>query len=472
MRAFPVLAALLLVLVAVGGGLPALGTVPTDAASRTVLAPGTATEARPVSGVPVATPAAPTVDPSRSVANTSGQVRNATEPNVSRILSLPPGPAPTTAIESVTIDVGIATSFGTNASAARMETIALRERVTSADTTAERRRLALGAVDDIETRTTALRLKYQTAVREYANGGTTARNLVVELARIQANADELAARLRALTALAEEPGGFELDTARVQSLLYDLETFGGPVTERVVTALRGDEDPTRVYVGATGASVAVTTLDDDAYVREVYRADLRRFNGTGIRAEVARNVTARSYPEIWAARTSTSGSGEGGTFVYEVTYPSGHLTAFVDGGTERVFSEHQRINVTTLPNWPVANNTQNGLTLSVNRTYAGGPLRITLVDADTGDPVDATVQLGRGGDSITVGRTGADGTLLTLSPQGQYYVTAVQTDTANAANVYTSAIEPVTVAEAFDRNASTRPDGEDGTATTPTDGST
>ena len=444
MRAFPVLAALLVVCVAVGGAAPAYGAG--DAPARAVPSTGTGVGSTPSTDAPTAggpgAPAATTV---------AANATNATEEvNVSRVLSLPSGSTPASAIEAITVDAGVAVSFGTNASAARMETLALRERVRRAETEEARSQALLDGMNDVEKRAVTLRTRYRSEVRSYADGETTATDLVVELARISAEADALAHRVRVLSTLAEDVEGFSIDSSRTQSLLYDLQTFGGPATDRAVAALRGTEDPTRLYVAATGANVTLTTVTGGEFVREAYRADLRRLDGSTIQPEVAQSVTARSYPEIWAAKTSTSGSGRGGTFLYRVAYPGGRLTTFVDGGSERVFKEYQRINLTTFPSGPVANNTQNGLTLSVNRTYAGGPLRISLVKAATGEPVDATVQLGRGGDSVTVGQTGDDGVLWTLSPREQYYVTAVQTTTASAAIVDTSAVAQATVAEAFD----------------------
>ncbi|ESP89292.1 DUF7094 domain-containing protein [Candidatus Halobonum tyrrellensis] len=486
MRASPVLAALLLVCVAVVGGVtPLAGTVRPDAPARNAAAVGTGTVGASVPGVAAdadgnATPAADSSGVDAPLPPTDASVAdpvpvaavNATNVtgtvNVSRVLWLPSGATPVTRMDSVTIDAGVAVSFGTNRSAERMETIAVRERVRSADGAEARSQAILDGMNAVERRAVTLRTRSRSTVRSYANGELTATDLVVERARIRAEAGALANRVRLLSTLAEDVEGFSLNTGRTQSLLYDLETFGGPVTDRAVAALRGSGDATRLYVSATGTNVVVTTVTDGEYVRETYRGDLRNLDGSSIQPAVAQAVTARSYPEIWDARTATSGSGRGGTFIYRVAYPGGQLTAFVDGGSERVFEEHQRINLTTFPSTTVANNTQNGLTLSVNRSYAGGPIRLELTDASTGEPVDGTVQLGRGEDSTTVGRTGEDGVLWALSPRGTYYVTAVEIGTPNAVIVETSPVEPETVADTFDASEV----GDNGTATTPTSGGT
>lgn len=428
MRAVPVLCALLVVCVAIGGA----------------------------ATMPAATPAAePTGGDVAAVSATATNVTgtNATV-NVSRILALPAGDAPRATIEPVSLDAGIAVGFGTNVSGMRMETLALRETIETAPTADARSQEILEGTNEVEQRAVTLRTRYRTVVASYAAGDLSATELVVELATVRAKANALADRIRMLVELAETTEGFSLESGRVQPLLFDLGTFGGPVTDRAVAAIRGDEDRVRIYVAASGPNVALTTVTDDEYVREAYLATHRQLDGSAIQPAAARNVTARSYPEIWAARTSTSGAGEGGTFVYEVAYPTGQLTAFVDGGTERVFKEYQRVNLSAFSGGPVVNDTQNGLTLSVNRTYAGGPLRVSVVDADTGEAVDATVRLGSGGDSDSVGRTGDDGVLWTLSPRGQYYVTAVQPDSVSAVIIEEiSPVDPATVAEAYDGNA-------------------
>ena len=63
----------------------------------------------------------------------------------------------------------------------------------------------------------------------------------------------------------------------------------------------------------------------------------------------------------------------------------------------------------------------------MNRTYPGGPLRVRLTQAETGDPVDANVTIGRdGGESRLVGATGDDGELWTVSPGSRFTVTAIR----------------------------------------------
>ncbi|OYR44730.1 hypothetical protein DJ74_17340, partial [Halorubrum sp. Ea8] len=61
------------------------------------------------------------------------------------------------------------------------------------------------------------------------------------------------------------------------------------------------------------------------------------------------------------------------------------------------------------------------------RSYAGGPVTVTVLDEETGDPApDVTVTKSVGdGDSRTIGTTDADGVVRTLSPAEPYRITVV-----------------------------------------------
>ena len=425
MRAIPVLLAALLVCAAVGAG--ALPVADRDRPAASTVGPTTA-------DAPAATAA------------------NATDGTTPvRVLSLNDSDAAAADIDVVTIDAGSAAGFGADASAARVETLALRERVERANTSDERQIRILDGLNEVDKQAITLRSRQEAAIADYAAGEITADELLVELARIRASAAVLEDRVELLTELAAETEGFSLDDSRVFPLLYDLRTFDGPVRERTVRALEGDRDAsTRVYVAATDDGVVVSTVADDQYVREAFRADLHDRSGAGINEGTAQNVTQRSYPEIYDAAAGTvSGQGSGGTFLFDLAYPNGTLTAFVGGGTERVFMEHQRVDLAGVPAGSTVSRTLD-LTLRVNRTFPGGPLRVAVVDPTTGEPVDAVVKLGReGGESTEIGTTGDDGVLWTVSPRGEFVVTVVEVGSTDVSTVGVTPTEPVAVEGAF-----------------------
>ncbi|QZP37216.1 DUF7094 domain-containing protein [Halobaculum magnesiiphilum] len=434
MRVIPVLVAVLLVSVAVGGAL----AVPDR---------GGTTSAVPDS--PTTTTATETPDAAESASTATVAAINGTAPI--RVLSLEGNGSVASDIDVVTVDAGTATTFGANASAERIETIALRERIASANTSDERQIRILDGLNEVDKDLITLHSRHREAVAAYHAGEISAREFLIELARVRAEAAVLEDRVRMLDRLAEETDDFALDDSRVFPVVYDLRTFDGPVRSRTTAALEGEPGAsTRVYVEATESGIVLSTVADGRYVREAFRGDLRERDDTSIDEETAQNVTARSYPEVWAATGgSVAGQGSGGTFLFDLSYPNGTLTAFVGGGTERVFMEHQRVDLAAVSGGEAVTRTLD-LALTVNRTFPGGPLRVAVTDPQTGEPVDAVVKIGReGGESTDVGTTGTDGVLWTVSPRGEFVVTVVEVGSTEVSTINVAPTDAVTVDEAF-----------------------
>ncbi len=369
-----------------------------------------------------------------------------------RVLSLDANGSVASDIDVVTVDAGTATGFGANASAARIETIALRERITSANDSDERQIRILDGLNEVDKDVVTLHSRHREAIAAYHAGEISGKEFLVELARIRATAAVLEERVLMLDRLADDTDDLALDDSRVFPVVYDLRTFDGPVRSRAAAALDGEPGAsTRVYVATTETGIVLSTVADGQFVREAFRSDLRQRDDTSIDEETAQNVTARSYPEVWAATGgSVAGQGSGGTFLFDLAYPNGTLTAFVGGGTERVFMEQQRVDLAAVSTGEAVTRTLD-LTLTVNRTFPGGPLRVAVTDPQTGEPVDAVVKIGReGGESTDVGTTGADGVLWTVSPSDEFVVTVVEVGSTEVSTRSVTPTEPVTVADAFE----------------------
>lgn len=434
MRAIPVLVAVLLVSAAVAGAV----AVPDRDGSGTLAAGGPSTPAATASPV---TPG-PTSEIRMAAINGSAPIR---------VLSLEGNGSVTSGIDVVTVDAGTATEFGASASVARVETIALRERITNASGSDERQIRILDGLNEVDKEVITLHSRHREAIGAYHAGELSGKEFLVELARIRASAAVLEERVLMLERLAEATDDFGLDDSRVYPVVYDLRTFDGPVRSRTAAALDGDPgSSTRVYVATTESGIVLSTVADGQFVRETFRGDLRERDDASIDEETAQNVTARSYPEVWAATGgSVAGQGSGGTFLFDLVYPNGTLTAFVGGGTERVFMEQQRVDLDAVSAGEATTRTLD-LTLTVNRTFPGGPLRVAVTDPRTGEPVDAVVKIGReGGESVDVGTTGGDGTLWTVSPRGAFVVTVVEVGSTEVSTVSVTPTAPVTVEEAL-----------------------
>ena len=347
-----------------------------------------------------------------------------------RVLSLPPGAVNASAVETQRVDLGPGLAFDRFLSQMRLQTLTTVERVRSAAPGDERQRLILGELNDIEQRVVSLRTTQRTALSSYADGSISTRALLLRLARIDAEARALEHRRSRLRKLAEETQSLGLSTQRFASLERELDTFTGPVRERVGNVVTGQNETARVYVATSSDGVVLSTLADGRYLREAYRGDLRNFDASGaVSPEEALNITSRQYPVVWVHRAnSTAVVGAGSVYSVSIPHEYGMLTTLVDAGTKKVFMESQSRSLESFPSRHTVTRSRNDLQMTVNRSYPGGPVRISLVDARTGDPVNANVTIGpaSGGNSDFVGYTGSDGVLWTLSPQERYTVFAIK----------------------------------------------
>ncbi|MFB6127233.1 MAG: hypothetical protein ABEJ79_08100 [Halolamina sp.] len=364
--------------------------------------------------------------------------------NATRVMSIPGPAVQRTGVERYAVNVGAAATFGANASAIRMRTLAVVARVEDAPTNESRADRIRAALDDVRTRTTALRQRRAETLAAFNAGELGARRFVVRLARYRLEAMALRDRVSRLRTLASDTPGVSGEAA--VELQFELQTFDGPVRQRAAESLAGRASPTRVYVETGPQGVELATVDGGSYSREAIRGALREEGDARVDELDALNVTARSYPEIWRTRT-TDGQviGPSSLLVTQVRHERGRLTAFVDADSREVFKEYQRRPLSSFVNRSAAVNVRSNLRLVVNRSYPGGPLRITVTDAETDEPVDATVTINIGSSrTLYVGPTGEDGTAWALSPSGSYGVTAVADGGTRVVVVQTNATEPPT----------------------------
>jgi hypothetical protein len=349
--------------------------------------------------------------------------------NQTRILSVPNAAIRRTEMDHATLTLGPSTRFAGNISAVRMETAAVERYVTAPDDEDEQSRRIIESFSTVEQEVITLRGRQQAAVEAFNNEEITPREFVVELATISARADALEDRVTMLEDRARDIEGFSL--SRADQKKFELRAFGGPVRERAVDAIQGTEPATRFFLTTGPEGYELTTIDDGVYVREAFRGAVRSGDASArMEPTTAINITQRRYPNITSSG-SASASVSGMTSIVTVTTEKNTLTTFIDSGSERVFKEYQRIPIATFQSGPAATNVLNGLRITVNRTYPGGPIRIHVAEAESGEPVNLTVTLSQGPtEGIEIGRTGEDGTLWTLSPRGTYTVTAVGEETA------------------------------------------
>lgn len=421
MKAAPVLLSALLVVATVGAG---------------ALAPGATGETPAVEGAAASaeddTPATSDVFPAAAATPTE-QLDPVSEGNATRVLGIADEDVDAWDVRREHADIGPAIGFGVNATAGEIETDAIERELDAIEETDERQRQILAELSTIEQQEITLNQRERTAIEAFGAGEIDAHELTVELARVSMEAQLLRERLDVVREQAEETPDFSVD-ARATNIDFQLRTYQGPVRDQAKSILQGEQPAERVYVESGGDAVVLSAIAEEDYVREATVRDRQDRSTTGsMDLEGAESVAFGSYPEIAAIRDGADSIGSDGTFIVRLPHSGGELSAFVDGGTEKVFKEHQRIPLENTTGHEPVTDVQEGLNVTVDRSYPGGPVRITVLDYETDEPVSgATVTVGDAERSETVGTTDADGQHWTLSPRDPYLLTVLGEDTTVA----------------------------------------
>lgn len=306
----------------------------------------------------------------------------------------------------------------------------------AAGTDAERRRVLRRAADRLATRIDTLESRERDALAAYNAGEITTTEYLRQLAVHHVRAEAIRQAVLALNERAERTDRSPVTTTEIARFDARLLPLRGPVRNRIAQVVEGDEDTFhRFYVETSSSAVILAMVHESEgrtqYVREAYLADNRRpaqpdsFGGSIFAAfDRFKDI----YPWAWNHQDGfSSGSTElrhVGVYQFTVVHPQGELTAYLDGGTNTTYLEYQHKTVSEIPTGTTVSNVSDGLRLVVNRSRTGGPLEIRVVNATTGEPVDASITV----DEHSLGRTGADGRLWTIAPPVRFTVVATIND--------------------------------------------
>ncbi|POG56739.1 DUF7094 domain-containing protein [Haloferax marisrubri] len=361
------------------------------------------------------------------------------------VLDIPSSELVQATVEPHHVDLGPSLDFAALQAGGQIQTGASIERIESAADDSTRQQLILDEINSIEQRAIALQSTQRTAIEQFNAGELTARELLVRLARIDAEARGLNERRVALHELATETPDFSINSGRLAALERELDTFTGPVRRHVVSVMTGQSEAARFSVRTSESGVVLSVVADGEYVRESFRADLRDRDQSSVTYEEALDIVANNYPIIYSSRAAQNGTNvisAGDSHRVRINYNNGQLTAYVDAGSGQVFKESQSRPLGSISTGTAATEIKDGLRLTVNRTYPGGPLRIQLNETESDAPVDANVTIGleASQESTLLGHTGADGTLWTVSPSSPYTITVIR---GNSAVVLTTSPTPI-----------------------------
>ena len=418
MRALQIAAVAVLLLVAPVAGVAAPGAVPQSAE------PASAADSSPPAD-PAATAAdsSPPADPAASAGQVTPQVDRA---NLTlRTLSTPTGAETRVSTSTRGPDLGSSLGFATADADAAVETAAVVDRIERAEPGVERQQQILAEINRVERAEVALNSRQTNAFRAHAAGELTDRERLDELVRVAATAREYDERLDAIDDLAEATDDFS-SPARLDELQVALQVYEGPIRDHARAVARGQTGSSDIYVESSRGAVVLATVVDGEYVREVFRTDRWDRGGSDITNDIAIEATEAAYPETAALREPDAfGAGS----VHRITIPHelGVLQTFVSGGTEQVFVEHQRIDLGAFPDSEPVSEAGDGFNVTVERTYAGGPVTVTVLDEQTGEPIPGVTVTKSVGDSDSraIGTTNDAGVVRTLSPAETYRITVV-----------------------------------------------
>ncbi|SEP30551.1 hypothetical protein SAMN04487948_1406 [Halogranum amylolyticum] len=219
----------------------------------------------------------------------------------------------------------------------RLATLAHRERL--AATTAENETAVLAVeLRAIRRATNRLETRQTEVLEQHARRNATTRDLVFELAAVDASARRLESRRDAAVARLDDLSAAGVDT---RALRADLMALQGPVRARVAAMAVGTVDGTSVGVETTRDSVALGVHVDDRTVVERYRADyLDAPTDEPATIEGVSELVASNYPAEWENRTGYTIRRIDADLLYvEVEYTDGVVVAYVDRTTGLVFKE-------------------------------------------------------------------------------------------------------------------------------------
>lgn len=337
------------------------------------------------------------------------------------VLALAEGVENRSTTTETTLDVGPAVSVDANASSHELLTRHAIARVRNAD---DPDAALVDELSRLEAQADTLGRSQRAALGAFSASETDSRTTLRRLIRIDRTARALDDR-RTSVAAAARARDADVPTERSEMLRRELAIYTGPVRARLAAALRGEAPPTRAFLSTTPRGVTLATVTESGYVRETYRGELRRIGETSLNRTAAQEVVARAYPSVWAARRAVTTQQAGASEV-RVTYDGGDLATTIGSGNARVFRDVHRQSLGVAGTDTTAINTRDGLQMIVNRSYAGGPMRVRVQTVD-GAPVNASVTVGpEGGDSAPVGRTGPDGEQWTLTPAERFTVVAIR----------------------------------------------
>ncbi|MFC6731027.1 MULTISPECIES: hypothetical protein [unclassified Haladaptatus] len=364
--------------------------------------------------VPVAGPTYAQVEPVVPADNTTAYLTIA-EGNVER-----------TGYGIASLDVAATLSAQNDGLHARLNSLTLEERLATAGSEEERQIIIQSEADQLTAEVNALEKRKLDALSAYNSGDLTSDQLLRELATIWMVATALEDRVDTVESAADDITRSRIakGISLARASLLELQ---GPIREHSALVVEGRATPRTVYLETSDSAIVLVTIAGDEYVREVSVPSARNPTAPDQYDGDLDKVESRAEElHPWALENSRSrnyGSPElgfVGIYPFQFPHSQGILQSYLDGGTGEIFYEIQHKDLDEVPTNAPQTTTNDSLTLTVETTHGSGPMNLTLVDADTGDPVDGTISI----NGQQVATTGEDGTVWVIQPRDRGTVIA------------------------------------------------
>lgn len=359
--------------------------------------------------------AGPGLDGAPEAAPTALQNRT----NTSNVLTLPE--TNRSGLGQSEVDLSAALGMQWSGARNRIDRDALERRVREAGSEAARAEALGAALDRVDRRLEALLERERQNRQAYLADELSTTAFLNRLGVIDDSARDLMATVSVVDTLSDE---YDLRTEgdlanRVLRLRARLALITGPLRQALAGGVEGFETPPVTYVGAGDTGVTLASVTDGQFVHETVRFD--NFAPvdptTTSSAEEALNTWAEIYPTVWSP-SRIDFTGLLGAYRVSLPFDSGRLISYLDATTLAVYGEIQYKSLPGPPlDAPVVEQ-RDGIQVSVRPSYPGGPLRVQF-ESIGGTPRDGVVRV----NGIAVGTSGSDGTLWTITPDGQFTVT-------------------------------------------------
>lgn len=354
--------------------------------------------------------------------------------NATNYLAIPDEDDPRSGFAGPGLDAGAAVAADAGSLSTEHARITFEQSFDEASSNSERSELIRTYASRLEQRRELLQRQDRAVIESYANGTTSAQTMARERARIHAEAEALQAYTVWIKGVSSEPRDYSLSSTplddRLENVRWEFEVFQGPVSDRMNQFARGSAFGQTMYAESSNSGYTIATVNDTTYMRETYLPDERAEDSVDQFSQPGQSTLDATderitelYPWAWSNFADVRNIkvfGEIGIYRYTIGVPGGELTTHLDGGSENVFREYQRLRPSSVPVSETVTRTNGTLQVTINRTYETGPMEVSLSRDTTGVAATGNVTI----DGQHVGSTGTDGSTWIVEPRRPYTLNA------------------------------------------------